>query len=137
MHRDRLWQYSGDACADWFKEQPERQGANFPEEASTRQEVLEDTTRSNAASRRTRRRRREPPDSDGMFPLRDETLPLQRGQDNLRRSDRSRRRPLRYSDFVTRCTVQGTRHSVVEKFIKIIFSLSCCYMFPYPGWIII
>ena len=69
VHRDRLWQYSGDACADWFKEQPERQGANFPEGASTRQEVLEDTTRSIAASRRTRRRRREPPDSDGMFPL--------------------------------------------------------------------
>lgn len=70
VHRDRPWQYRGDACADWFNEPPEGQGANLPEGASTRQEVLEDTTRSNAASRRTRRRRREPPpDSDEMFPL--------------------------------------------------------------------
>ena len=62
VHRNRLWQYRGDACADWFNEPPEG--------ASTRQEVLEDTTRSNAASRRTwRRRRQPPPDSDEMFPL--------------------------------------------------------------------
>ena len=106
VHRDRLWQYRGDACADWFNEPPEGQGADLPEGASTRQEVPEDTTRSNAASRRTRRRRREPPRFRRNVPVTsDETLPLQRGQDHLRRSDRSRRRPLRYSDFVTRCTV--------------------------------
>ena len=61
VHRDRLWQYRGDACGDWFNDPPEGQGANLPEEASTRQEVVEDTTRSNAASRRTLRRRRKPP----------------------------------------------------------------------------
>ena len=59
VHRDRLWQYRGDACADWFNEPPEGQGANLPEGALMK--VLEDATRSNAASRRTRRRRREPP----------------------------------------------------------------------------
>ena len=111
VHRDRLWQYRGDACADWFNEPPEGQGANLPEGASTRQEVPEDTTRSNAASRRMRRRRREPPPPPpprfrrNVPVTSDETLPLQRGQDHLRRSHRSRRRPLRYSDFVTRCTV--------------------------------
>ena len=39
VHRDRLWQYRGDACADWFNEPPEGQGANLPEGTSTRQEV--------------------------------------------------------------------------------------------------
>ena len=70
----------------------------------TRQEALEDTTRSNAASRRTRRRRRKPPPRfrRNVPVTSDETLPMQRGQDNLRRSYRSRRRPLRYSDFVAR-----------------------------------
>lgn len=37
--RDRLWQYRGDVCADWFNEPPEGQGANLPEGASTRQDV--------------------------------------------------------------------------------------------------
>ena len=36
VHRARLWQYRGDACADWFNEPPEGQGANLPEGASTR-----------------------------------------------------------------------------------------------------
>ena len=59
--RDRLWQDRGDACADWFNELPKRQCGNLPEGATTCQEALEDTTRSNATSRRTRRRRRKPP----------------------------------------------------------------------------
>ena len=58
LHRDRLWQYRGDGFADWFNEPPEGQGANLPEGASTGQEVLEDSPRSNAASRCTRKRRR-------------------------------------------------------------------------------
>ena len=105
VHRDSLWQYRGDACADWFNEPPEGQGANLPEGAPTRQEVLEDTTRSNAASRRTWRRREPPRFRWNVSVTSDETLPLQRGQDNLRRSDRSWRGPLRYSHFVSRCTV--------------------------------
>ena len=69
MHRDRLWQYRRDACADWFNEPPDGQGANLPEGASTHQEVLEDTTRSNAAPFICGGEGVNPPDSDGMFPL--------------------------------------------------------------------
>ena len=58
VHRDKLWQYRGDVFADWFNEPPEGQGANLPEGASTGQEMLEDSPRSNAASRCTRKRRR-------------------------------------------------------------------------------
>ena len=72
---EMLWQYRGDACADWFNEPPEEQDANLPEGATNCQETLEDTTRSNATSRLTQRRGRKPPppppqpDSDEMFPL--------------------------------------------------------------------
>ena len=103
VHSDRLWQYRGDACADWFNEPHEGQGVNLPEGATNCQEVREDTTRSNAASRRTQRRGRKPPRfRRNVSVASNETLPLQRGQDTLRRSDRSRRRALRCSDFVAR-----------------------------------
>ena len=104
VHRDRLWQYRGEACADWFSETAEGQGTNLPEGASIRQEALEDTTKRNVASSRPRRRGRKPPRFRQNIPVtsdvQEETLPLQRGHNKLRHSDRSRRRPLRYSDFV-------------------------------------
>ena len=104
VHKDRLWQYRGEACADWFNEPAEGQGANLPEGAFTRQEALEDTTKRNVASSRPKRRGRKPPRFRQNVPVtsdvQEETLPLQRGHNKLRRSDRSRRRPLRYSDFV-------------------------------------
>lgn len=58
VHRDRPWQYRGDGFVDWFNEPLEGHGANLPEGASTGQEVLEDSQRSNTASRCTRKRRR-------------------------------------------------------------------------------
>ena len=146
VHRYMLLQYRGDACADWFNEPPEGQGANLPQGSSTRQEVLEDTTRSNAASRCTRRRRRKPPpDSDGMFPL--PVMKPYHCREARTTSGVQTGVGEDPSDVVTLWRDAMYReHGIVLlrnwlRTLNFVFffslSLSCCYMFPYPGRIII
>ena len=143
VHRDCLWQYCGDACADWFNDPPEGQGANLPEGESTRQEVLEDTTRSNAASHRTWRRRCKPPDSDGMFllpvmkPIHCREARTTSGVQTGVGEDPSDIVTLRRDAMFRERGIVLLRNSLRTLSPLLFFSLSCCCMFTYPGWIII
>lgn len=68
-HRHRLWQYRADACAHWFNEPAEGQGANLPEGASARKEPWKTPLRETQHPVVQGGEGVNPQDSDKMFPL--------------------------------------------------------------------
>ena len=103
VHRDRLWNYSGVECADWFQGPLQDKSEDVSTRTSTQQENQEDNTKGSVSVRRSRRRQNLPPrfrkKNSQDKEVYDRASGQQQDQDGLRQSSRKRRNPPRYRDY--------------------------------------